>query len=282
VRVDSRATLQSRRLEVRGRQLPYAVAGDGPSVIFMHGWALTSRTYRRALVGLAGIGVRVYAPALPGFGGTPDLPRDEQSFAGYAAWVADFVAALGLDGPVMALGHSFGGGVAIQLAHDSPALVSRLVVVNSVGGSAWDSGGGVLRSLAERPLWDWGLHLQADIWPIRQAYRVVPIILADAIPNLVRNPRGLWRVSRIASRANLTDQLEELRRRGLPVVVLWGAQDRVIPPASLAAVRQALGDAPCVTVEGKHSWLIANPSAFVEVMTNVIVQGAQNGDDAVA
>jgi pimeloyl-ACP methyl ester carboxylesterase len=148
--------------------------------------------------------------------------------------------------------------------------VGRLVCVNSIGGSTWSASRGVVRSMAQRPLWDWGLHFQADLWPWRQATRVLPVILSDAVPNLLRNPRALWRVGYLARTADLTAELEELKERRLPVVVLWGRQDNVLPPASLRSLCQALGDPEVITVEGRHSWLLSDPRAFGEVMTNVI------------
>ena len=102
-------------------------------VLFLHGWGLGHRAYRRALRRLTARGCRVYAPAMPGFGGTADLPPRERSVAGYADWVADFLAEVGVDEPAFVLGHSFGGGVAIRLAHDHPELVRYLVLLNSVG-----------------------------------------------------------------------------------------------------------------------------------------------------
>ena len=261
--------LSWKRTTVDGRQALYAVAGEGPPVVLLHGWGLTHRTYRRVLTSLAHNGMQVWAPALPGFGGTPDLPAPEFSLAGYATWVERFLDAVGLDEPVTLAGHSFGGGVAIRTAHDAHDRVSRLVCVNSIGGSAWTEERGAVRSLAQRPLWDWGLHLQADLLPWRQATRVLPVILGDAVPNLVRNPGALWRVGHLARTAVLTPELEELKRRGLPVVVLWGKDDQVLPPASLASLTRALGDPEVVTVNGKHSWLLSDPRAFGELMTNV-------------
>ena len=118
--------------------------------------------------------LQVWAPALPGFGGTEDLPDEEFSLAGYARWVVAFLDAVGVAGPVTLVGHSFGGGVAISTAHDAPDRVARLVCVNSIGGSAWTESRGVVRSMAQRPLWDWGLHLQTDLLPWRQVTRVLP------------------------------------------------------------------------------------------------------------
>src|SRR5438876_11492199 len=88
------AALTWRRTWVDDRPALYGVAGrDGLPVVFLHGWALGSRTYRRSIDRLLALGCQVYAPALPGFGGTPDLPRRQFSFAGYADWVDGFLDA---------------------------------------------------------------------------------------------------------------------------------------------------------------------------------------------
>jgi pimeloyl-ACP methyl ester carboxylesterase len=213
-------------------------------------------------------GCRVHLPALPGFGGTPDLPTRDFTLAGYARWVDGFLDAVKLTEPVLVIGHSFGGGVAIKLAALFEHRVQSLVLVNSIGGSAWkDSPGETVRSMAERPLWDWGLHFPSDVLPLGQATRVLPVVLQDVVPNLVRNPRALWRVGQIARRADLTRDLEALKDRQLPVVVLWGTRDGVIPKASFDALCRALGSDGEV-VEGSHSWLLADPDAFGEVITN--------------
>ena len=272
------------RLEVDGRPASYGVGGSGSPVVFLHGWGLGHRTYKQALRRIVAQGSRVLAPALPGFGGTADLPQQDFSLRGYADWVESFLAAVGLEEPVLLAGHSFGGGVAIQTAAQAPDRVSQLVVINSIGGSAWSDRKGVLRAISERPVWDWGLHLPDDIWPLRQATRVLPVILEDALPNVLRNPRALWRVGRLAAKANLTEELEALKRRRMPIVILWGDGDRLIPPSCLASLREALGDPTVMTVAGTHSWLLADPDGFAEVMTNVIgmVPGGPPADGQVA
>src|SRR4051794_2889554 len=103
-----------KRITVRGRSASYGVAGDGAPVLFLHGWALGQHTYKRALKRLVRLGCQVLAPALPGFGGTADLPAEVCDFAGYASWVDEFLTVAGVDQPVVVIGHSFGGGVAIK------------------------------------------------------------------------------------------------------------------------------------------------------------------------
>ena len=263
---DQPAELAWRRTWVDDRPAYYGVVGDGLPVVFLHGWALGRRSYRHAIGRLVDLGCRVYAPNLPGFGGTAELAGAELSFAGYADWVEGFLDALHIDEPVFVVGHSFGGGVAIKFAHRHRARVRTLVLVNSVGGSAWSSATG-LRAITERPLWDWGLHFPTDVWPIPQATRVLPVVLEEAVPNLLRNPRGVWRVGQLARRADLTPELEDLKTWEVPVVVLWGTRDGVIPRSAFDAMCAALGSDGEV-VEGSHSWLLADPDHFGEVITN--------------
>jgi len=254
--------------KVAGRTASYAAGGEGPPLLFLHGWALGYRSYQLALKHLIASGWRVLAPGLPGLSGTPDLPAEQRTLAGYAGWVAQFCATQGVD-RVVAVGHSFGGGVAIELAFDFPDLVTRLVLVNSIGGSTWSNRRGVISAMSKRPLWDWGVHFQTDVLPLRQATRVVPVILKDALPNLLRNPAGVLHVAGIARTADLEAQLSELRQRRLPIVVLWGDDDRVLPRLSLESLHRASG-VECITVPGGHEWLLADPDSFAEVMTNIV------------
>lgn len=129
---------------------------------------------------------------------------------------------------------------------------------------------GLSRTMRDWPLWDWGLHLTAHALSPRTFTRVLPVIAADAVPNAVRHPDLLWRVGRLAREANLTGELEELRRRRLPVVILWGLSDRIVPWACVGSLIDALGDPEVLTVPGDHSWLIVDPERFAEIITNVI------------
>jgi pimeloyl-ACP methyl ester carboxylesterase len=254
---------------VDGRQVNYGVAGSGLPVLFVHGWALGQHAYKRALKRLVRLGCQVYAPALPGCGGSAPLPADECNLEGYAAWLDAFLAEVGVDEPVFAVGHSFGGGVATKLAHDFPERVGYLVLINSVGGGTWLRAGNKVRSMAERPLWDWAFHFPYDLLMAPGLPTTVRAVLEDAVPNIVRNPLGMWRVGSLARRADLTADLAELKARHLPVLVLWGEGDAIIPRASFEALCAAVGSAGKV-VPGRHTWLLADPDSFGEVMANSV------------
>ena len=261
-----RQVVVEKRTFVQGRPAAYSVAGAGMPVVLLHGWALAHHTYRDVIASIAAQGCRVIAPAMPGFGGTHELPASDFSMAGYGRWVAELLEALGVTEPAVVVGHSFGGGVAIRLSHDHPDRVRSLVLVNSVGGSSWRKGH-VLHSITERPLWDWGLHFPGDVWPIRQARRVLPVVAEDFLPNLVRNPRAIIKVANLARRADLRSELEDLRRAGKPITILWASRDGIIPRESFEAMCVAAGVEGTV-VEGSHSWLLADPVQFGEVITN--------------
>ncbi len=161
--------LAAERIEIDGRTATFRVGGDGPPVLFLHGWGLGTRAYQRVVRRLARRGCRVYAPAMPGFGGTADLPGSFLSIEGYSEWVEHFMHAVHIDEPALVIGHSFGGGVAIKLAQAHPDRVGYLVLLNSVGG------------VTTRPVWAWLLQFARELFPNRQG---IEIALGDA-----RRPR---------------------------------------------------------------------------------------------
>ena len=257
------------RTLVQGRPAVYGEAGEGPPVVFLHGWGLGHHAYKRPLARLALRGCRVLAPALPGFGGTADLPSGSGIHA-HGVWTDAFMEAVGVDEPAIVIGHSFGGGVAISLAHDYRSRVAKLVLVNSVGGAAWGDGD---RALADRPLLHWAVQFGKELWPPLKGLRLALSVREDLIPNLLFNPRAMFTAGALAARADLRDELGELRARQLPVVVISGADDAVIPMSAFDALCSALGIEGSV-LPGDHSWLLADPDAFDEVMANVVGLGA--------
>ncbi|WP_239476545.1 alpha/beta fold hydrolase [Nocardia arizonensis] len=262
--------MRRRSVLIDGRIANYRVGGRGPRVLFLHGWGLGGLAYSRPLEQLVRMGLRVYAPSLPGFGGTAALPPAHRTLSDYADWVRRFIETVGVALPISVVGHSFGGGVAIATAHRYPDVAERLVLVNSIGGSAWTDGKGAMRALRERPLWDWGLHLPADLLPGRQLTRVLPVVLRDAVPSLARNPGAVWDAAHIARTTNLTAELADLAERRVPMFVVWSNRDTVIPEATSLSLHVAAGGPDAATVSGGHAWLMDDPRAFGELITNVI------------
>ncbi|HLI54064.1 MAG TPA: alpha/beta hydrolase [Acidimicrobiales bacterium] len=258
------AHLVWRHASVGGRRVNYGVAGVGLPVLFLHGWALGARSYKRAMKRLVRLGCRVVAPALPGFGGSAQLAGRDTTLAGYAAWADAFLDEVGVDEPALVAGHSLGGAVAAQFAHDFPDRVAHLVLINAIGGGVWSAAAGTVRSMAERPLWDWAVTLSRDISGASAA-PVLRVVAEEALPNLAANPLAVWRAAAIARRADLCAELSGIRRAGVPVTVVSSEGDLVVPKASFEAICGQLGVEGRL-VEGGHSWLIADPDAFVEAV----------------
>jgi pimeloyl-ACP methyl ester carboxylesterase len=243
--------LEWQHVEVDGRPAAYGVGGEGPPLVFVHGWGLSGRAYRAALERLVARGLRVWAPTLP--------PHEAGGLAGYAGWLNAFCGAVGIDEPVVLAGHSLGGAVAVQTAHDFSDRVRGLVLVNAIGGA-----------MVPRPFWNWGWRLPQELLPLRDATRVVPLVLDSAIANVLRHPRAAWHAAGVARVADLSAELAALEARGVPVVVLWSHDDAFITRDAFDSMCAALGSPVTVTVAGNHAWLIADPDGFGEVMANVL------------
>ncbi len=249
---------------VDGRPVKYSVGGSGPVLLFLHGWGLGHHAYRPGLRRLANAGYTVVAPALPGFGGTAELPHDERTFAGYADWVCRFAGALGLR-QVIVVGHSFGGGVALKAAASCDGLAQRLVMLNSVGAS-WRMDSEGSHAMAKRPLWSWGLGIPSDALALlSNATRVMPSVLEDLLPNVMRNPFGLGRVGKLARNADLAAELLELRARNFPITVAHSENDGVIPMSSFQCLCTAAGVSG-ILVPGNHSWPLTDPDRLLSVI----------------
>jgi pimeloyl-ACP methyl ester carboxylesterase len=117
-------------LLVGGLRTYCTVQGTGPAALLLHGWGGTSASLQPLAAHLAQR-FRTVTPDLPGFGHTA-LPPTDWGVADYAAWAEELLAKLGIRRAVL-LGHSFGGRIAIVLAATRPALVERLVLIDSAG-----------------------------------------------------------------------------------------------------------------------------------------------------
>jgi pimeloyl-ACP methyl ester carboxylesterase len=260
------AQLRWHRTTLDGRNAVYGEAGDGHPVVFLHGWGLSARSYAQALPLIAAGGARVIAPALPGFGRSDALPG-EYTFEKLANWVDELLEHVGVEEPAALVGHSFGGGVATATAWYHEHRARSLTLVNSVGGSVWRTGRRGEQLLADRPLWDWGLRLPGEFGK-RNYRKVLPVVLRDLVGNALMNPGAVRRAAELARTADLRDELATLAERGLPVSILWGTEDNVVPEATFLAMCEALGAPGDIIEDAGHSWLLADPEGFGELVTN--------------
>ncbi len=231
-------------------------------LLFLHGWGLTPRCYADGMARLTGAGVRVIAPCLPGFGGSDGPALTGVDLPAYARRVGRLLDVLGLEHPVFVAGHSFGGGVALQLATDRPERVRSLTLVNSVGGAPSRRTG-----LADASWWRWAAGAVTELSP-RHVARAAPAMLRDFLPNAVRKPVTMALTARLALSASLAGQAQALVARGMPVLFVWGDADRLIAPGELGAVA---GSLPAEVVRGRHGWLLTEPEEFAALLRNALV-----------
>src|SRR6201990_193541 len=115
---------------IHGYRRAFRVAGSGPTILLIHGIGDNSTTWSTVQTKLAQR-FTVIAPDLLGRGKS-DKPRADYSVAAYANGMRDLLSVLDVD-KVTVVGHSLGGGVAMQFAYQFPQLVDRLILVSAGG-----------------------------------------------------------------------------------------------------------------------------------------------------
>ena len=116
--------------QIHGKSMGYRMAGEGPAIVLIHGMAGSSETWAPLLPEL-GRSATVIAPDMPGHGASAK-PRGDYSLGALASGIRDLLIMLGIDRATI-VGHSLGGGVAMQFAYQFPERSDRLVLVSSGG-----------------------------------------------------------------------------------------------------------------------------------------------------
>src|ERR1700728_1030640 len=119
-----------RGVTLHGNRYAYRQAGSGPVVVLIHGITSDSTTWAQVMPGLAER-FTVIAPDLLGHGGSAK-PTGDYSLGAHASLVRDILQELGHDQATF-VGHSLGGGIAMQIAYQFPERCKRLILVDSGG-----------------------------------------------------------------------------------------------------------------------------------------------------
>jgi pimeloyl-ACP methyl ester carboxylesterase len=255
-RKPSAASVVEGRMPLTGGAISYTKAGTGPAVLLIHGLGGTRRTWRHLIPGLARTHT-VIAPDLPGHGGS-DPPAGDYSLGAHACAMRDLLLTLGYPRASI-VGHSLGGGVALQSAYQFPERTERVVLISSGGLGAEVTP--ILRA-ATLPGAD---IVVAGLSTIPAAltqrlFGVLPAlighsdarVLADVLRGLsddhqrrafLRTARTVidWRGQTVSAGRQL-GLLSEV-----PLLVAWGANDKTIPPRHHHALAERVPHA--VTVE---------------------------------
>ena len=244
--VDGRPTLSNPRHEVQhltihGHRRAFVKVGSGPAVLLLHGLACDHTTWEPVIDKLARH-YTVIAPDLLGHGASAK-PRADYSVGGYANGMRDLLTVLGID-KVTVVGHSFGGGVAMQFAYQFPERTERMMLVSSGGlgpevtpviraistpgyhqvmslltlPGVRHAGVGGLRALSSL-----GLNATRDLDEIADIYDTFKDPAARRAIRHVVSAVVDWKgqIVTMADRAYLTD--------AMPMAVVWGRDDMVIP-----------------------------------------------------
>jgi len=264
-------------LEIHGHQVCFRQAGSGPVLVLIHGITGSSLTWEDVISPLAEHHT-VIAPDLLGHGDSAK-PRGDYSLGAHASGVRDLLLALGHERATV-VGHSLGGGVAMQFAYQFPECIDRLVLVAS---------GGLGREVS--------LLLRSAALP--GAEYVLPLLVAQPLRNTVGTVAGL--LDRLGVRpgpdveemAHGFASLGDLETRqafihtvraildidgqrvsahdrlylaaGVPSLLIWGDSDRIIPVThGYHAHEEMPGSRLEVYPDAGHFPHRADPMRFVE------------------
>jgi len=229
------------QIELHGRRVVYRVAGSGPPVVLIHGMLNSSSHWRAVALNLAREHT-VIAPDLIGHGDSA-APRGDYSLGAHAASIRDLLAAIGIDRASI-VGHSLGGGVAMQFFYQFPQRTERLILVSSGGlghevspmlRTAALPGVSALLSLTIHPrmtgaLMNGGRRLRErevrlGVYMQALARALRPLENSEARQAFLQTLRAVIDVH--GQRVSATDRLYLLERT--PTMIVWGERDHTIP-----------------------------------------------------
>lgn len=259
---------------------------DGRPLLLVHGWALTSRLYRKLAEALVDAGYHVILPAQPGHASSPEIERGDDRYERVAERLWAITEALhlpsasgsgsaalpaGSAGSSEArkwtlLGHSQGGPIALHMSDQRPDEVEQLILLTPIGGGSWrrsrinhalhnsapaDSAAGISgvgrtfptksasqSHISERPIPVWLLSLMREIFQ-RGGLRMTALFLMDALPNIARNPKGIWHAFELARSCDVTEIAQRVAKT-TSVVAFWARTDWIVPIANGRSLAKAL------------------------------------------
>jgi len=274
-------------MRVEGRLLQYAVSDnvgahgpDGPGsppiwAVNVHGYFAGGGMYWRESARLAEqLGWRVINPSLPGFGGSDPLDWHDVSIEMLANQIMAVLSQVDA-GPAVVLGHSMGGAVAVQFAHDHPRHSLGLIYRDGVGTPAWKQRHGIVSTVVApfapnlAPLVDLAAAVVSDL-PDLFIGRLFSTV-RSVLPDMRRNVRTAGQTLPIGSLLMAIDQRSEVRglaAQEMPILTEWGCFDRITPTAAAAEFAGA-ARAPVQWMPGGHSWMLARPQGQSDILTHL-------------
>jgi pimeloyl-ACP methyl ester carboxylesterase len=277
-----------RAIVVHGHRRAFTMQGNGPALLLLHGIGCDRKTWDPVLPQLAEH-FTVIAPDLLGHGASAK-PRADYTLGGYANGMRDLLGILGIE-RVTVVGHSFGGGVAMQFAYQFPERTERLVLVSS-GGLGPDvnvllraltlPGGSALIALSHRA-------------PVRLPLRILAKALARVAPraaaadlteclgvyNELRDPAARAAFLHVLHHViDWRGQIVTMRDRaylttGVPTLIVWGADDHVLPSRHADAMNHDMPESQLVVMPGVgHFPHRERPTTFAQAVIDFVTESA--------
>lgn len=240
---DERGKPRTETLTWHGHSMVFRRLGEGSAVLLVHGIAGSLETWDPVLPAL-GRGCHVIAPDLLGHGRSAK-PRGDYSLGAHATGLRDLLRALEIDSATV-VGHSMGGGIAMQFAYQYPERCERLVLVSSGGLGPEVTG---LLKVATLPGADLVLSLatsdrmQRLVGSVLDPFRKMGLSVRPSITHIAQHLASLQ--DRDARRAFILTARSVLDLHGqridardrlylaaqLPTMIIWGGRDKLIPVA---------------------------------------------------
>jgi pimeloyl-ACP methyl ester carboxylesterase len=269
-------------VKLHGRESGYLAGGEGPVLLLVHGMAGTCENWRSVIEPLARHHT-VIAPDLPGHGLSAGGPGD-YSLGNLAAGLRDLLLVLGHERATI-VGHSLGGGIAMQFSYQFPEMVERLVLVSSGGlglevspvlraaalpgaelfiaataATGQKLGGAIGRGLSKV-----GIKPVADVAEVARGFgSLAEPDRRRAFLATLRSVIGTegQRVS-AADRFYLAEEV--------PVLIVWGARDPIIPASHGEDAHRALPGSRLEIFDGVgHLPQVEQPGRFIAVLEDFL------------
>jgi len=271
--------LSAQMAMLHGREFSFLDSGEGPAVLFIHGLTGSQRNWAH-LVEKMDSDHRVVVPDLFGHGASAK-PMGDYSLGAHAATMRDLLDRLGID-RVTLVGHSFGGGIAMQFCYLFPERVERLVLVAS--GGLGRSVSPLLRA-ATLPGAGWVLPVIASSWVRGRgdaAGRTFVRLGWPSSPDVTEIWRGFssladadTRRAFLATTRSVIDPggqtvtADHVLPEGVevPTLVVWGTRDRMIPAWHATAAQKVIAGCRVELFEGAgHFPHLDEPDRFADLL----------------
>lgn len=286
--------LPLQQVTIHGHDVGYRRAGpaDAETILLIHGLAGSSKTWDSVLDDLTEH-YDVIAPDLLGHGESAK-PRGDYSLGAFASGLRDFLTVVDVD-RVTVVGHSFGGGVAMQLAYQHPAFIDRLVLVGSGGlgrevspllrmlalpGAEYLMPIGIPRPIVDRAS-DVGRFLGrrnirserlGEFW---RAYS--SLAGAENRRAFVKTMRGV--IEPGGQTVDARDRLYLAAR--VPIMIVWGDRDGVIPVKHAYEAHELIENSRLEILEGVgHFPHVEAPETFAASLRDFMSTTVAGADDA--